>query len=134
MIDKYSTILCVCTHNYFRSQIMKWLLQARGYIHVRSAGTESSYIGALSHPLVLAAIESAGGHCSGYQARQLVQADIDFADVILCAEKIHADVIISNYKCSCQIDVIGVPDNGVDNPEAVRQATAIIVEFLDKWN
>ena len=134
MIDKYSTILCVCTHNYFRSQIMEWLLRARGYAHVMSAGTASSYIGVSPHPLVLVAIESAGGHCSSYQARQLTQADIDFADVILCAEKIHADTIMSNYHCDCRIDVIGVLDSGVDNPEAVKQATAVIVEFLDKWN
>lgn len=135
-MDMGINILCVCTHNYFRSQITAHLLRARGYQNVRSAGTATTYIGVRAHHLVMDAIAKSGGTSTTYQARQLTEDDIAWADVILCAEQEHADFIKNmNYPFhTYSIVVMGVPDGGVDNPQAVAQVTRQIVEFLDKWN
>jgi len=139
-ITKETKILCVCTHNYFRSQIMEWLLRARGYKNVRSAGCLSAYLGERAFPDVMAAINRRGGECFGYAAHQLDIEDILWADSIFCAEVDHVLHITNIVKrqgtglSNTSIYCLNVPDGGVTNPEAVDRAANIIVERFDAWN
>ena len=131
-------ILCICTHNYFRSQLTEHLLRAMGYEDVRSRSTASAYLlegmpEKAGHPLVLAAIKRHGGQCDGYTVQNMTFEDIDWADVILCAEEEHSEAIWVTNQTTEKILVMNVPDGGVDNAEAVETAACQIEEFLHKW-
>ena len=133
-IVKDSKILCVCTHNYFRSIITENLLIARGYINVKSAGTASAYLEASPSDNVLRALRNHGVKIDGYSARSLRDSDVAWAEFILCAEDSHAVDIDNTYKTHGRLMVMGIPDGGVDNSEAVEQATDMIIDRLNEWN
>lgn len=139
-INKDTKILCVCTNNYFRSQICAELLAARGFT-TRSAGTSSAYVGKPPSPLVLVAINKRGGECDGYEPCVIDQEALDWADVVLCAEKVHIDFIDEINSFTGQLMYMSqmmssgfvkhVPDNGVDNAKAVREAADMIAMFIE---
>ena len=128
-------ILCVCTNNYFRSQIMEHLLRAMDFENVRSRATVSAYEGADPHPLVLAAIERHGGHCASYTVQNVLAEDIAWADIIFCAEEFHVREleILAAMSIRTRVLVMDVLDGGVDNPAAVEKATRQIEEYLSRW-
>ena len=132
-------ILAVCTHNYFRSQIVEWLLRARAPegIVIRSAGCASAYLGHKAFPLVLNAINTRGGHCDDYQAHQITIQDVQWADLILCAEQMHVDFIKEKFIPLTRIQRFlpgsDIPDGGVENPPAVELAADMIYEGIKEF-
>ncbi len=136
-INKSTKILCVCTHNYFRSQIMEWVLRSRGYTNVKSAGVLSAYLGHKAFPYVIDAINKRGGNCTDYLAHQLTIEDVQWSDFILCAEEQHSEhikrMIASEKPIGAWVAVLGIHDGGVTNLDAVEKAATEIVEWFDKW-
>ena len=128
-----SNILCVCTHNYFRSQITAALLRAEGFENVLSAGTATAYLGAPPHPHVQQAITLYGGQPVAYSAQPISRQLVDWADLIFCAEEEHRDSILVNFpECRAEVLVMNVADGGVDNEDAVLVAAGQIMTFIGK--
>lgn len=141
MIYRQPKIFCVCTHNYFRSQIAEFLLRAYGFNDVRSAGTNSAYIGATPSLLVMDAINRRGGDCKFYLVKQLTLSDVEWCSHVLCAEKDHEAFIYLNYLQSRVANALILPifvvmnvlDGGVSNSDAVERAATQIEHFLMTW-
>lgn len=131
-------VLCVCTNNYFRSQIAEHLIHVRyPNYEVRSAGTHSGYIGIPPSGLVMQALHRRGVADimnRGYSATNITGSLVAWADVILCAEQEHADDISNTYKKHGELVVMGISDRGVSIPEIVEETASQIEEFLERWN
>ena len=125
-------ILCVCTHNYFRSQIAAALLRARGYRNVLSAGTATADLGPPPHPNVLNAISIYGAEARPYSPQSISQQLVEWADMILCAEEEHRAAVLRDFPgCKAELVVMNIPDDGVNNSEAVLDGARQISGFIN---
>jgi protein-tyrosine phosphatase len=96
-------ILFVCTGNVCRSVLAERLASRRlraclgdraAPFLVASAGTEGQE-GAPPHPYTAAALTRLGAEAGGWSSRRLSGADIDRADLILCAAADHRDQVVT---------------------------------------
>jgi protein-tyrosine phosphatase len=93
--ERVFTVLAVCTGNICRSPVVERLLSAQvgSSVRVESAGTRAL----VGHPIASrmgTLIERQGGYAGNFSARQLTEAVLDRADLVLTLTRAHRALVV----------------------------------------
>ncbi|MGC3024526.1 low molecular weight protein-tyrosine-phosphatase [Burkholderia sp. DN3021] len=134
------TVVIVCVGNICRSPMGEGLLRARlPDVDVLSAGT-AARVGEPAQPSAVAVAANAGLDISGHRARQLTDALVRRADLVLVMDAMQKREIVARYPFSLgkvfrlgERDGFDVPDPYLKPVAVFRNTYALIEQGVNAW-